>query len=77
VAVPGENLPEIDSRWKQGKTSLHVLNVPLTVFSNLHDLDQISRGAPFLPKNEAFFTENFGPRDPNSGDSISPPNNVV
>jgi len=37
------------------KTSLHVLNVPLTV-SNLHDLDQISRGGPFLQKSGSWET---------------------
>ena len=31
------------------KTSLYVLNAPLTV-SNLHDPDQMSMGGPFLPK---------------------------
>ena len=56
------------------KTSLHVLNVPLTV-SNLHDPDQISRGRPLLPKKwvlgDHFSNENFGPGDQNFQDQNS------
>jgi len=56
------------------KTSLHVLNAPLTV-SNLHDLDQISQGGPFLLKKwvlgDHFSNENFSLGDQNFQDQNS------
>ena len=52
------------------KTSLHV-----DCLSKLHDLDQISRGGPLLPKKwvpgDHFSTENFGLEDQNFQDQNS------
>ena len=88
--VPGENLPPVRERLQMGtrtcgtvgavdkeKTSLHVLNVPLTVFPICMTWTKFPGMDHFYRKKgpgDHFSTENFSPgdqnfQDQNSGDS--------